>query len=757
MKRINKNKLRIILHTVVPAALTVFLFIILNYLFTIPLIEKNLIEDRKRLTREITNCAISILSDYNKKIETGALSPEKARTTAMELVSKIRYGPDAKDYLWINDTLPRMIMHPYRKDLDGKDISNFRDPHGKRLFVEMVKTVKKNNEGFVSYMWQWKDDPDRIVPKLSYVKIFKPWGWVVGTGIYINDVNANIALITKKLNIIFIFILCLIIIISTYIIRNGAKNEFMRSQAEKELEKSQRSLRDIIQFLPDAVLVLDQHGRVIAWNQAMEKITGVAGDKIIGKSNLEYSIPFYGEKRQILADLILTPAVEIPESYTVIEREENRIVAEAYTPGLPQGERYLEATAGLLFNENGEVNGAIEIIKDITERKNSEIKLKEAQHYIASIINSMPSVLISIDSDCTITQINNSGEKLTGKPFKEVVGKRICQFLPCLVPDEKMLIEAIEKKRIIEERKIPWNQKGHIHYYHMTAYPLLDNTRDGAVVRIDEITERVNLEEMMIQSEKMLSVGGLAAGMAHEINNPLAGIMGNIELIKNRLTQKNNANQKAIDESGLTWEKLASYLEKRKIIQMLDMAHEGGKRTAEIVRNMLSFARKSERRFSPVSIPKLIDKTVELASTDYDLKKKYDFRHFNIDRHYDPDTPPVYCEESKIQQVLLNLIKNGAEAMSESPKKNTTPTFIFTVQPEAERVRIDISDNGPGLPEDIRRRIFEPFFTTKEVGKGTGLGLSVSYFIITENHKGSMAVESDPGKGTTFTIKLPAK
>lgn len=190
---------------------------------------------------------------------------------------------------------------------------------------------------------------------------------------------------------------------------------------------------------------------------------------------------------------------------------------------------------------------------------------------------------------------------------------------------------------------------------------------------------------------------------------------------------------------------------------MLDMAHEGGKRTAEIVRNMLSFARKSERRFSPVSIPKLIDKTVELASTDYDLKKKYDFRHFNIDRHYDPDTPPVYCEESKIQQVLLNLIKNGAEAMSESPKKNTTPTFIFTVQPEAERVRIDISDNGPGLPEDIRRRIFEPFFTTKEVGKGTGLGLSVSYFIITENHKGSMAVESDPGKGTTFTIKLPAK
>ncbi|MCP5047672.1 MAG: hypothetical protein GY940_10905 [bacterium] len=128
--------------------------------------------------------------------------------------------------------------------------------------------------------------------------------------------------------------------------------------------------------------------------------------------------------------------------------------------------------------------------------------------------------------------------------------------------------------------------------------------------------------------------------------------------------------------------------------------------------------------------------------------------------------PKVWCESTKIQQVLLNLLKNGAEAMNEkltnerstgSGEFHDNPRFILRVAPENNMARIEVEDNGPGMDETIRKRIFEPFFTTKDVGRGTGLGLSVSYFIITENHGGTMTVESSPGKGATFIIRVPFK
>jgi len=151
----------------------------------------------------------------------------------------------------------------------------------------------------------------------------------------------------------------------------------------------------------------------------------------------------------------------------------------------------------------------------------------------------------------------------------------------------------------------------------------------------------------------------------------------------------------------------------------------------------------------------LLDKAIELASSDYDLKKKYDFRQIQIIRRYDGDLPRVWCDASKIQQVFLNILKNGAQAMAETGRSVEQPCFTLGVMPEGKMARIEIGDNGPGMDEMIRKRVFEPFFTTKDVGIGTGLGLSVSYFIITEDHSGTMEVESAPGTGTKFIIRLP--
>ena len=156
----------------------------------------------------------------------------------------------------------------------------------------------------------------------------------------------------------------------------------------------------------------------------------------------------------------------------------------------------------------------------------------------------------------------------------------------------------------------------------------------------------------------------------------------------------------------------------------------------------------------------LSEKVIALAATDYDSKKKYDFRKIDIQREYKRRLPLVPCDGARIQQVLLNLLRNAAQAMSQQSKADgnwQAPRIIIRAdhEPEEKMVRIEIEDNGPGLDEKTRKRIFEPFFTTKAVGEGTGLGLSVSYFIVTENHRGTMAVESTPGKGANFIVRLP--
>ena len=271
-----------------------------------------------------------------------------------------------------------------------------------------------------------------------------------------------------------------------------------------------------------------------------------------------------------------------------------------------------------------------------------------------------------------------------------------------------------------------------------------------------DITERKKTEEIMVQTEKMMSVGGLAAGMAHEINNPLSGILGAVQNIKNRIFTDHKINLSAAEECGVSLEQIRKYFDLRDITSMLENIQTAGFRSAAIVHNMLQFSRKSNQDFKLHNIPILLDKTLELAASDYNLKKDYDFKKIKIKREYDPKVKKVCCIGNEIQQVFLNLLKNGAEAMADKNYEKKECQFILRVKNKKHEVIVEIEDNGSGMDEETKKRIFDPFYTTKSVGKGTGLGLSVSYFIITEEHSGSMEVESTTGEGTRFIIRLPA-
>jgi len=385
-------------------------------------------------------------------------------------------------------------------------------------------------------------------------------------------------------------------------------------------------------------------------------------------------------------------------------------------------------------------------------------KLRDAKNYIDSIIDSMPSALIGVDNFFKITELNSKAENYAGIKIAEVKGKKLCSVFPYLEPQLEKITHAMKDQKVTGETKIPRQINGNLCYENITIYPLVDEIIKGAVIRIDEVTEQVRLEEMMIQSEKMLSVGGLAAGMAHEINNPLAGMMQNAQVVKNRLLEDLPANHNTALEVGTSMEILKNYLSKRKIPEMLENINKAGDTAATIVQNMLSFAHKQTGIKVFNNLPDLIDKTIDLAQHDYNLKKKYDFRDIEIIREYDRNLPDIMCEASMIQQVIFNILKNGTEAMFGkfgNAGDEARPQFLISLSKEDKKVCIEIQDNGPGMSDDIAKRVFDPFFTTKGPDQGTGLGLSVSYFIIVENHKGEITVESIPEHGSTFIIKLP--
>ncbi|MCI0472484.1 MAG: DUF294 nucleotidyltransferase-like domain-containing protein [Ignavibacteria bacterium] len=235
---------------------------------------------KREMIKELTNSAWSILSEYESEHRNGLLTLEEAQKNAVARIQYLRYGEEDKDYFWITDMKPSMIMHPYRTDLNGKDLTDFSDPHGKKMFVEFVNTVKASEQGYVDYMWQWKDDSLHIVPKLSYVKVFKPWGWVIGTGIYVEDVKKEISELTNKLFLISSGISVAIALLLLFIIQQSLKIEKQRIGAEKELHESKEKYRTLVEAATEGLIMLID-GKISFLNTIITKMTGYEHDELI--------------------------------------------------------------------------------------------------------------------------------------------------------------------------------------------------------------------------------------------------------------------------------------------------------------------------------------------------------------------------------------------------------------------------------------------------------------------------------------------
>ncbi|NOY60366.1 MAG: PAS domain S-box protein [Calditrichaeota bacterium] len=341
--------------------------------------------------------------------------------------------------------------------------------------------------------------------------------------------------------------------------------------------------------------------------------------------------------------------------------------------------------------------------------------LKSMETYTANVVESMPNGLISLDKDGRITTINQNAANLLGLNYNKVKGKRLtevmhkCNLKKTFLPSTDIFEQQMEC-RLNDNRVIPLST---------TSSQLKNENGEviGTVIILRDLRDIKSLEEKVARSERLASLGRMAAGIAHEIRNPLSSIKGFAQYFRNKFDAKSED---------------ANYAEV--MIKEVD-------RLNRVIQDLLNFARPQEPDFQPTDILKIVKHSLKLIESDVQAK------NVQIIKNFDKNLPLIAADGDLITQALLNIFINAMEAMDE--KKNK---LSIAVKSLGSSIEIDISDTGKGIARENLSHIFDPFFTSKK--NGTGLGLAIVYRII-ENHHGEIGVMSESGKGTTFKIALP--
>lgn len=430
--------------------------------------------------------------------------------------------------------------------------------------------------------------------------------------------------------------------------------------------------------------------------------------------------------------------------------------------------KYLDISVGEIFLKGTFYFYAC--ISDITELKEIEQELKKAYSENELIINSINSILISIDFEKCIFRWNKEAENLFEIPAEKAIGYKLMDLNINWEIDKILNVLDNCKKDSKHLSDITFIDKdGNVRILAITIYPIIKNANlQGYLILGKDITEKKIIESQLVHSQKLEAIGGLAAGIAHEINTPVQYVYGNITYLKDillnilalmekyKIAISQISNNKDLIDNDL----IKEILEKEQDIDIkflqedipnaLDESIQGLEQVIQIVKSMRDFSHPGKREKKLFDVNKAIEDTITISRNVW----KY---HSEIKLELAQDLPPVYGYGDEINQVLLNIIVNAAHAITQKVEESSSEEkgiiTIRTLQKQ-DLVEIQIQDTGTGIPEQIRDKIFDPFFTTKEVGKGTGQGLYLAYNII-KKHNGRIFFESQVGKGTTFYIQIP--
>lgn len=549
-----------------------------------------------------------------------------------------------------------------------------------------------------------------------------------------------------------------------------------RKRTEEELSKNNLILRSVIDTTPDLIFVKDTQGRYVLANLAVSNWLKKPLSEIIGKDDYQlWPAPIaqqiiQGDEIVMRAGQLLVYEENVPE---------NQILRTIQTRKFP----WLDA--------NGNIIGLIGICRDITDSKQAEKTIQESEERYRSLVQATSEIVWTTDPNGQTIDIP-AWRAYTGQTVEEIRG---LGWLSAVHPEDRertavVWAEAVRNKTLFDIEYRIRAADGTYRFFSVRGVPVV--AEDGSIrewvgVCID-IDDRKKAEEelrnseaqlrlqtqqleqtlrqlqqtqtQLIQSEKMSSLGQLVAGVAHEINNPVSFIYGNIQPASDyiqELLRLIELYQKNYPKPTTEIENFAQHIDVDFVMEdlprLLASMKMGAQRIKDIVLSLRNFSRLDEAEMKPVNLHEGIDNTLMILQNR--LKETAGNPEIKLIKNYG-NLPEVECYAGSLNQVFMNLITNAIDALENKPQPRII-TIETKLCPASDCAVIRLADNGIGMTEGVRTRLFDPFFTTKPVGKGTGLGLAISYQIVVEKHKGNIECISSPGNGAEFIIKIPLR
>lgn len=401
--------------------------------------------------------------------------------------------------------------------------------------------------------------------------------------------------------------------------------------------------------------------------------------------------------------------------------------------------------------------------QEVAERRQAEEGLRNSEIFLSSIIDQTPFPTCIADVEGKAIRCNAAYQKFfhISSNLPEVKSYNLFQD-PTLQEHSETINNVYEKGKsgsfLVNFDSSQTKTPSHPHALDKTAevtiFPIKDDAGrvTNAIIQYKDITEKLNMEEQLFINEKLATIAGLAAGVAHEINTPLSAILQSQQLLAMGISPENSDSIKNAAAHGVDLKNLNRYLQDSELNIFLEGIRTSALNATHIVQSLLEFSRPHRGNFAVTDLNSLLDKALLLSSSDYDMKKKYHMGNITIRKEYSQPPISVNCVAMEIGQVIINLLKNSAASLATSEQKER-PLIILRSFRNGDKAVMEIEDNGPGIPDDVKQHIFDPFFTTTDTG--TGLGLSISHGIIVDRHKGNLSLESSARQGARFVVELP--
>jgi len=539
----------------------------------------------------------------------------------------------------------------------------------------------------------------------------------------------------------------------TATIQENAEEENRYLKAEREdLIEMEKELSQIIQGSMIPTFIINNEHIITHWNRACEQLTDHKAYELVGTDR--QWVPFRSAKRPTMADVIVGGMSEADVSkYYGSSWRKSGLINEAYEAEeffshLGKEGKWIFFTAAPIKSPDGKIIGAIETLKDTTEDKKAQEELelqdkklstlydkyKKSEEKYRSLFNNNPNPIFIIDQQTLeILDVNHRVEaeygytksELLGSPFLEIGDKS----------DEAIkvpLMELAKGKSILFTKKKHYKKDKTSFFVNVKLVNTTYSHRDVLIASATDVTESIEKETQLIQAGKLATLGTMAAGMAHEINQPLNVIQICSDLILKMI------------KKGLR-------IPDEELVIMANDIIDNVARAAGVIKHVRDFARQSERDLKKLEINEPIKDVFKV------LGHQLIVHSINVKLDLDPHIPEIRAEHNRLEQVFINLVTNAIDSMDEKAEKHGTQVeknLSIKTYVQKGRVVVEVSDTGIGMTDEVKAKIFEPFFTTKETGKGTGLGTSISFGII-QDYSGTIDIISEYGKGATFIITFP--